>query len=852
MEKKIKFELQELASVVIDAIAAACLTVSGVPAAQASLIGASLGGVAKGFSVSDSGAANTILSTLERSVRAALDHGPFELPNDCKYLLETDALSPRRVIQFICQPDAKQVLRDQITAFCRQDADCDIDTLPADELAAEIIDQFETEVLNSHELAAYASYCILRKAAASADIYLANQGYADSFQEPLFLHKDAGLTQVNLTNLFIMQKYQLIKGNPFQSQPGTNGACGKAQDPPLDIFLAEFLHQDKVHFLFIEGDAGSGKTTLAAWMNYHYSLGDETAVQLFDGRPLVTIRLRDLDRKYISENNNLSAAIRKYMNLPSLDDLERLFPNAVMILDGFDELCMIEGVGFDHDRLLYELFQSELKGFQFLVTTRPKFISAGLDIPSVFISLRHFDRKQRTLWLDHYTSEKYCAQTIDNAVYDYIQNIEDDTASCICDTPMTLYMLAAKKGSAAFLENSWALYHHIFYEELSETEYNKMFPDPDRKYAHDISILRDVLYQVSEEIAYHMYQGTNQFFYLSARQLSAILGELSERIPILKHANMKDIAERCYALCCYWKANSNRGAVEFLHNNIRDFFLAEKICREMDEITGSIKDPREIDAVCEELTTKLCHLFQYGVLETKVSEFIFLRAKYNLENNRYDFAQCEYQNHLITNILSRMTAQGIIDSHVLSEASFLNPVQRMTNIVTCTVQLYRHAYEAHLKEGERIPWISESICNTPYRTVRTNILVSLFKPVFCQVPVTPSYDSMIAPGGRGCFDDADFKANDLRNINFQGSQIKNSDFSDAILIGCDLSYAILDGSNFTNADIHNASLEHASLIGCTMIGANLCGTRLPDGFVSLDQEEQIKHLKSLQISQLVI
>lgn len=171
-------------------------------------------------------------------------------------------------------------------------------------------------------------------------------------------------------------------------------------------------------------------------------------------------------------------------------------------------------------------------------------------------------------------------------------------------------------------------------------------------------------------------------------------------------------------------------------------------------------------------------------------------------------------------------------------------MQIITNILTCTVQVYRNVYEVYLKDDEVIWWASSQIPN--------NILKDLFKPVFCQVPVTLTADYMITLGSRGKFCDMYLKGLDLRNIGFQYSQIKNADFSDAILCGCDFSNAILDGSNFTNADIHYASLENASLINCDMTGADLRGTELPDGFISVNQEEQVEHLKNLEIFGLKI
>lgn len=837
--KKIKFESREFISIAVETIISAYLMTSGVSVDQAQVIGKSLGGAIKGFSLVDSGGSvDKILSSIEKVVNVALDNDLYELTDTCRSLLRTNAFSLREIVKFMCQPDSYKLLKRQIISVCESDSGCDISTFPVDEMVSTIIEKFENEVLNNHELATYATYCMLRNKISSSEVYVANQQYVNSFEETLFLHKDKKDTCVNLKNLFVLPKYQFLRNECILEQMSENRKYN------LQEMISHFIQNCETPFLFIEGDAGSGKTTLIAWMNYHYSLGDEIAMQLFDNRPVLTIRLRDLDKKALSENGSLTVAIRKYMNVSSLDELESLFPKAIMLLDGFDELCMIEGLNANHENLLYDLYRTELKGFQFIVTTRPKFISAGINIPAEFISLQHFDSEQRERWLEQYTSDKYCAQKMDDRVYTYIKNIDDDTVSCICDTPMTLYMLAAKKESAAFLENSWALYHHIFYEELSETEYNKMFPDPDRKYFHDIRVMRDVLYRVSEEIAYQMYKKRNQTFYLSDSELSSIIESLSKQIPILKHANMQEVAERSYALCCYWKANSSRGAVEFLHNNIRDFFLAEKIYREMDQIIREAKS-NDTQSCQKQITGKLCSLFQYGVLETKVAEFIFLRAKYKREKDEFDFALFEYQNKLIGQIICNLSRDSIMDSGVLTEKSTLNPIQRITNILTCTIQLYRHIYEPYLEEAEKIYWVSR-------HPAKSSILSSLFKPVFCQVPVTISSDYMITLGSRGCFNTMDFKSCDLRNIGFEKSVITYADFSDAVLCGCDFTNANLQRSYFTSADLHYASLRGAMLDYCNMEGADLRGTELPDGFTSMDQEEQVEHMVSLGIVGLEI
>lgn len=273
---KINFKPQEFIGTIIETVAAAGLTFVGVPAEQAIFIGGCLGAAAKGF---EGNSDNQILPSLEKSILAALDTDSFEMPDKCKELLKADVLSSRKIIEFMCQQNSDDILREQIMRICNQDLDCDVSTFPVEDVISSITEQFETEVFNNHELASYAAYCLLRSGRRSSVVYVANQQYAKSFEEPLFLHKDTENTRVNLKNLFILQKYDIIKDRPWKIQTTDEGTQKDLQDE-----IADYLKDNDIPFLFIEGDAGSGKTTLAAWMNYHYSKNDEIAKKLFDNR----------------------------------------------------------------------------------------------------------------------------------------------------------------------------------------------------------------------------------------------------------------------------------------------------------------------------------------------------------------------------------------------------------------------------------------------------------------------------------------------------------------------------------------------------------------------------------------
>ena len=55
-------------------------------------------------------------------------------------------------------------------------------------------------------------------------------------------------------------------------------------------------------------------------------------------------------------------------------------------------------------------------------------------------------------------------------------------------------------------------------------------------------------------------------YYLTMKEIEEIIDQLIDGADV-KNAQRKDLVKRCFGLCCYWKINEDRGAVEFLHNN---------------------------------------------------------------------------------------------------------------------------------------------------------------------------------------------------------------------------------------------------------------------------------------------
>ena len=655
-------------------------------------------------------------------------------------------------------------------------------------------------------------------------IYTANSLYADSFVNSLFLHKNVSNTKVNLKNLFVIQKYRIISWD-------------KVGDVEKDLaeYLSNFINNDnETAFLFVEGDAGCGKSSLVSYLSYHYESNGDLKRKVFGEKHLLTIRLRDIKAEKIRESGELIQGILDYLQIKSLAELENEYQNAVIILDGFDELCIIENLTSNAEHFLYDLMA--LENYKMIITTRPKYIRIQqLDIRKKHIILQHFDCQQRNEWLGKYIND--CGETVDDHIRYYLERITDEDAFGICDTPMTLYMIVGGKIENYALYNEWVLYHQIFYKELSQTEYNKMFPNENRKYSHEIFKYRDIIYRISEEIAYKMYCMGNSRLYLSDEELKKIVEGFG-----IQDIKTKELAERCYALCSYWKTNSERGIVEFYHNNIRDFFLCEKIFREINEEYQQWKE--DSDKSNKEIIEKFCGLFQYGYLETMVSKFILLRTlNSKREGQGIDFPKIEKDVKRLPDIFEYMLTQNSLYIYYGKN----NPIQIIINILSCVIQIYRHIYEPYLKEGEVIAW-----WNNIEAVNKNGLLKFLFQYIFIKVPLTLQYGDCLTLASKADFSDVDLQSCDLRNVGFNYSVMKNVNLSNTILCGADFSNTDLYNADFTNADMHYSCLSNAKLEKCNMTGVDLRGTDLPDEYCSDVQEEQLEHLRGLNIRDIII
>ena len=636
-----------------------------------------------------------------------------------------------------------------------------------------------------------------------------NQDYKEIFEVPLFLHR--GNSRVCLQNLFVPHRFkEELKAKMKLSDESmlVQFDWDEKRRESMDKYLARFIRDEKARFLFIEGDAGCGKSSLTAYLSWHYVQHDKTAANIFGDAQLITVRLRNIDIPISGKKGErLTLGVLRFLygNKETDRDIMKRFRKSgsrVLLLDGYDELCTVDGIE-EPEAVLRTLKNLDCK---IIVTTRPNYIDFQyFEKPYWHIALEHFDGEQCREWLERYEN---CGETPKAVNRQYLMRISYRETAGICDTPMGLYMVAAGHFTADALLNEWAVYRQIFYRELSETEYNQIFQDVSAQ--HSIQEYQDLLYRVSEEIAWYLYQRNNENLLVPDSEITRIIGELE-----LSEDKRKTV-ERCFALCGYWKANTGRGCVEFYHNNIRDFFLCEKLMRELNKAYREYGDAlRDERSDITPFLRHLCELFQYAKLNNTVLFFIKQRAAYLNKEEPDLCVDMEREQHCTARIFETLLLRGDFYSICKECQKKENPVKTIARILGNTILFYRHIYEPLLVFGERVHW---------WRDIKKVNETGTFRQLSEQI-----LDYSILSDLRGIYlRGVDLHGVDLCSVDLHNADLCDADLHSADLHSADLHWADLHGVNLHSADLHSADLHGADLHGVDLHGANLQGANLRD------------------------
>jgi len=600
-----------------------------------------------------------------------------------------------------------------------------------------------------------------------------NKSYALNYISPLFMHRQTPI--ISLKDIFVMPD--------AMDENGTYNT--------LDV-IRDFMNED-YNVLFIEGCGGYGKSSIVSFLAYNYifnSASDD--ISFFANRQLIIVRLRECT----GENRRIEAIIKRLNNMDAVEK------DAVLIFDGLDELCMMDN---DNGSVIAT---DIIKAFSYynrkiIITSRPTCVNYSnvdsLDITYDVIELCCFDEIQRIEFAESFAKiDKKHIEALE-----YIKNLplEKQENESIYGSPFLLYLILSGGIKEEEKENSWLLMRRLFHDDL--------FNPP---YSYDRGIDKKtakIIYQFNCDISYEMFKTENIKLFMTNEELK----------KILPNDNIKDTVKESHGLFSYMR-KSNNGAVEFVHNHIRDYFLCEKILIEIDKwysdstISGN------------QVALKLGELLKYDYFTNEVKMFIkeAIQHCYLMENSidqkkrnhsvyKTILNKC-YDEHLSSVFDWFYKCGGAVsyDFNYSEKRSFL---EFSNCIINNAAYIYKTIYECKYKFAGYskmfFNWVSEDLRS---RFTKNSIFV-MFKMYLYNACLCSAY-----------LENADLSSAVLNEANLQNADLQGADLSKAELYNADLRGAVMYRVNLEKAKLHNAKLHCAKLINAYLHETDLYEAKL--------------------------
>lgn len=668
-----------------------------------------------------------------------------------------------------------------------------------------------------------------------------NEIYKEKFEEVLFLHKGLPVEkQVRLCDVFVIPEVEVIIDDTYTiAEEDRNNIFEVIKK--FIMFKPNELGERQINIMFIEGQAAAGKSSLVSYLAWHYCHKTDFANDLLGEKKLITIKLRDLLQwqntldlqlplsdiyKYLFGNDKISIK-------DSQEQFKKCFSNSIIILDGFDELCMVESIHVGDAKYFFLNLDRELNKLdeecKVIVTTRPNYLQISkYDFLKEHLVIQFFKEKQRNEWINNY--EKVLP--IDSSIKKSLSGEFDEKIACIVDTPLALYMIVAKEITISTNMELWELYSRIFLEEVYEKRYDDN--------AHSISLYKKYFHRLIAEIA--KFVSAEEHFFTTANRLLEVeeICELIDKLAkesykeLNKHKSLQDILADCFGIASYFKTSRKeekfgitKNAIEFYHNNIKDFFCCEYIWFILQQIYANIPNSKE--NIDEWFMSNFQKTFQFTVFlkdsgtgsdSNMILKFFLSKVQYFKKNKIYEeFLFNELNNSYFCSFFGKMLSTGMIYNYKYNGKE--NVINMMINTYVSVLSIYRCMYLPFLNKGETLPLIST---NEQAVKVGTSFIYRIL------VPSANMHDNSFL----------NFQGIMLSGIDFSKHNFSHASFKDCLLIGCKFTECDLRGTDFTGSDLSNADLRNSYIDSETIF----CNTTFQKTRILREQQKFFSKIKN--------
>ncbi len=559
------------------------------------------------------------------------------------------------------------------------------------------------------------------------------------------------------------------------------------------------------------------------------------------------------------------------------------YNNKVLILDGFDEVCVLKSDDFKGNVFLQKLADSipSTVWVKVLITSRE---ASGyfkrIEEKKGVIIIRYVDWNEDLLfqWCENYLYSRNGDKTVEKWVDGFKDKFDtlDDKLQDAFYSPIILYICCHENIEIFEMDSIAEIYYNAFHK-VAKREY--ITSDLSSKLCKTDEQNEKILWQYLKEIAFQIFLTPNH----TDTAEKALIDKARSFMGEYKECINPDVFEMLPAIFHFSSGNDDGGIV-FVHKTVAEYYIAVKIFEDFfkdinaetddEKVWNSIYSALSLRKVPYDIIKNICAMmtssnlsilgdfdkeafftkFESGMKQelilkssinaeekyricSKLNDFDVLdelstslksdRIKIAISNLTWLLNELGYTNKSFTLLFKYLTPY--LEHHLNLSDMYLNSIlyPETEAIIYAGPDCYADSTNEiaeYIKRNEN-EWLkvrNDMKCNSG--------LAEIIYPIWnyknlsgCYFQNTHmEYIQIENSNLSSChFENANLHGASLKNSDISQSFLDNSDLSCAILENADLSYSSLINANLKNVNLKGVDFTAADLIGADLTGANL-------------------------------
>jgi uncharacterized protein YjbI with pentapeptide repeats len=608
----------------------------------------------------------------------------------------------------------------------------------------------------------------------------------------------------------------------------------------VHVYIHEFLKEiDICHIkkrtpkvLFLLGQPGQGKSSFC------YRLLYDLLTNKPHKKPVFFVRLRYITNTPSLLESPLDTIFNHIEEVHQLNISKGDKKKCILILDGLDELQMIENFGVDKVdafcTALIKASKGENMDVHIILTSRyyiglEKFTKQDV----LILNLQGFDKVEQKQWIDQYDTNSWLLKELGNIFIDggliplseFVDHLFE-----LMEQPLLLYMLAQLQHPEIKHLTMANLYDKLF-TELIERNYSDTGKlEIYKEKGIEVEDIREMVREIAYQIA-----NTHKATFLPSQSLKKVksVKNFLEKLYGNFEESKLEVSLRGVMMAFYFNEiqhnqhEESKTAIEFLHLSLQEYmtaeYLWEKVKKQFTRNTYRIN-------TAEEALTFVFELFHTTQYKLEILDYL----KEIIERDKStDIKKIVFER--LTIFLPDLLESDFLDSKILLESQNQNnPIEKAFN----TFYYYWHILR-WVKTDEEIivpQNISKMVkLNTIYdrgfdfsnaNLVRTNFSFCVLKFVNFYKANLQEANLESANLHKANLEGANLESASLHKANLEGANLQRANLVLVILTFANLEESYLGVANLEGAYLKGANLGGAYLKGANLEGANLEGANL--------------------------